>query len=873
VENKNSLNQSIGALSARSQNFFLCYLPKRIGFLAAFILRQVFNGITVSPDQIAVIKELPENAIVIYATKYKSYFDYLFYYTRFQQDDIIAPEIGFNYKVLLWQPVSRLFRILWSYLDYFLKNLSFPDPYLSGYIKNELIGGRAALLSLIDKKSFYRIFVKEQIDPVRYLIEMQKSIDRPIFIVPQLIFFTRKPDKSVPTLVDILFGRGERPGGVRRLIAMLKNPGKVFMEVSQPVDLQQFIRDLDRRQPDIEQQAHFVRRHLLHRMNRHRQTITGPVLKSSQELKESILTGERLRSVMGNYSQTKNIPIYQVHKKADAYIDEIAARYSTGITKVMETFVGFIIKIMFEGVTINKDVLKKIKTMSQEGPLIFAPCHKSHIDYLVLSYMLFHHNMPVPHVAAGKNLSFWPLGPLFRGAGAFFLRRSFKGAALYSKVFAEYIHKLLEEGYNIEFFIEGGRSRTGKLIPPKIGLLSIILDAFKNGACNDMIIVPTFIGYDRILEENAYLHEIEGGQKNPETLLQVIKARKFLKKKYGKIYINFHEPFSIKDFLAKYHPQYEKMDKQAYYELCRHLGYRILNAIDRVTNVTPHALVASVLLNCSKKRFTYKYLMSRLETYMDYLISQQVELSDTLLLDQDYAVGQVINSYLQRKLLRYVSKKDGDSGKDASAVNIFQVIENKRPVLEFYKNNCIVYFIPAAFTALSILKKDAFQFSAVDLHTSYAFLQEFFKYEFAHDVDKTPEYLVRKNLKAFVDDAILMPHPTLVDTYNLTSVGYKKLIFFSAFLKTYFESYWIVLNFFMRYSEKYSKPKDRLKKINAIGNRMYKNKEIDRNEALSEITYKNAIAYFLYHKLTNPDNGREKMDFYTDAIRSNLNYL
>ena len=142
--------------------------------------------------------------------------------------------------------------------------------------------------------------------------------------------------------------------------------------------------------------------------------------------------------------------------------------------------------------------------MALRGPVVYIPSHKSHVDYLILSYMLYHHDLPCPLIAAGKNLSFWPMGPLFRRGGAFFIRRSFRGAVLYSRVFAEYVHTILDEGYSVEQFIEGGRSRTGKLLMPKLGLLSILLNAQKNGACEDLIFVPVSIGYDRVLEEKSY---------------------------------------------------------------------------------------------------------------------------------------------------------------------------------------------------------------------------------------------------------------------------------------------------------------------------------------------------------------------------------
>jgi len=180
--------------------------------------------------------------------------------------------------------------------------------------------------------------------------------------------------------------------------------------------------------------------------------------------------------------------------------------------------------------------------------------------------------------------------------------------------------------------------------------------------------------------------------------------------------------------------------------------------------------------------------------------------------------------------------------------------------------------VPAAITALSILVKDAFQFSASDLHADYKFLQYFFKYEFAYDVDRTSEYYVRKNLKAFIDDAILMPHPSLPDTYNLTSSGFRKLKLFASFLKTYFESYWIVLDFFRQYSQNSLKPKERLKKIDAIGNRMFKQKEIERKEALSRINYNNGIDFFTTNGVKGSENF-EKIESYSESIQKYMNYL
>ena len=242
---------------------------------------------------------------------------------------------------------------------------------------------------------------------------------------------------------------------------------------------------------------------------------------------------------MEKHAENRQVPIQEIRKEADAYLQEIAATYSPALIKTASVAVDYIINTMFEGAAIDTEGLKYVKSASQKAPLILIPCHKSHIDYLILSHILYQNNLPCPHIAAGKNLSFWPLGPIFRRGGAFFIRRTFRGAVLYAKVFTEYLHKLLEEGFNIEFFIEGTRSRTGKLVLPKLGFLSMLLDAHKNGACEDMTFVPIYIGYDRVLEERSYVHELEGGKKEPENLFQIIRARKFLKKRFGKIFVYF----------------------------------------------------------------------------------------------------------------------------------------------------------------------------------------------------------------------------------------------------------------------------------------------------------------------------------------------
>ena len=846
-------------------NYYTCFLPEKIGLISSFILNKLFSGVKFNNTQQSIVQNLPDNAIVIYATKYRSTFEYLFSYTRYKQSGIHFPQIGFRYSFLVWQPVPRLFKIFMTHLSHICHNLSFQDPFTSGFIRQELINGKSAILPLIEKKEFYKRFVKAKMGYIHYLIEMQQEIDKPIYIVPQLMFFTKIPDRYNPNFFDILFGSKENPGKLRRLTTLFKNQGQVFVEFSKPLNLQDYLELPENRNLTVEQTAIALRHRLLNTINRHRQSITGPIRKTKHELKESILTNSRLQKLMSKYAVKHNLKIWEVHKKANACIDEIASKNSAGFLKIMSFMVKWLLKAMFEDIIVNEDMLAKMKERAKDGPLILVPCHKSHIDYLILSYMLLKYEMPAPYIAAGKNLSFWPMGLIFRSSGAFFVRRSFKGAVLYAKIFSEYIYKLLEEGCNIELFIEGGRSRTGKLLRPQLGLLSIIINAYKNGACNDLNIVPIFVGYDRVVEENAYLNEVEGGKKEPESFIQIIKAGKFLKKIYGKIYIHFDEPISLNEFTRQSRTSVKGMTSKEINIMCRSISHKILSSIDKSTVVTPHSLVATAILNCSEKMFTYEHIMSQIETYMNFLFLQKAKLSDTLTIDHVNAVEHVLDSYIQRKFINCISRDKKDRFIGAK----LKVNENKRPALEFYKNNCIAFFIPAAFTALAILEEDSFQFSAVNLQARYSEFQVFFSNEFFYDMDKTSGYFVRKNLKAFIDDAILMPHPTLADTYNITSAGLRKLKLFARFLKTYLESYLIVINYFATESKDNFNAKDRMKKIQSTGKRMNKNREIELKEALSRVNYKNAVDFFIARGIRGTDK-QIKIDYYSDRIQKSL---
>ena len=612
---------------------------------------------------------------------------------------------------------------------------------------------------------------------------------------------------------------------------------------------------------DSEFQTHRLRKYLVDILNRQRKSITGPVLKSRQEITEDILTQKSLREFLAQYSSENNLPLSKTHKKAALYIKEIAANYNLQIINFANWLLTWMFKNIFEDLVLDQEEINRMREKSTEAPLILVPCHKSHLDYLLLPYVMYRNNMPCPHIAAGKNLSFWPLGPLFRGAGAFFLRRTFKGVPLYAKIFAAYLEKLLYEGFNIKIFIEGGRSRTGKLLSPRPGGIAMLIDAYRNKACDNLYFVPIYIGYDRVLEEDAYLKEIEGGKKNPETLKGLISARKFLKKKYGKVYMKFNEPISIKEYIEEKGIDLSRASSQDHMKFIKSFGYKLINAINRNTVATPHGIIASAVLSCSKNSFTKKQMTSRVNTYMTLLVFMDAELSDTLRIDPDNTLNSVINNFISRDFIELADEDD----KDITENTIFIVKDNKRAVLDYYKNSVISFFIRYAYTAMAILEMDRFQFSFSDLIVRYKFLEKLFMDEFFFDEDLTCEQNISICIKGFLNEGILVPDMPDSDLFQITSQGLKKLKWFAVFLLPFFESYLTTLQYFEKYEPDKHDEKERIKKIHSIGTKLYKGKLISLKESLSQVTYKNAVHYFTKNGIKGSGDNVQ-IEFYKNIL-------
>ncbi len=474
------------------------------------------------------------------------------------------------------------------------------------------------------------------------------------------------------------------------------------------------------------------------------------------------------------------------------------------------------------------------------GTLIYVPCHKSHIDYLMLNYIIYQNNLHPPRIAAGKNLAFWPVGTIFRKLGAFFIRRRFHGAKLYAEVFATYLKTLIKEGFNIEFFIEGGRSRTGKLVLPQLGLLNMILRAYQEGVTQDLIFIPSFIGYDQVMEEKAYLTELKGSQKKAESWRQLFHIRKLLKKRYGRVYLRFSEPIFFSEYLRQHQMDNRQLSEEERRTIGRDLAFNIIQNINEVSVVTPFSLVCAALLTYPRKGVYRRELLEIINVFYDFLVERQAHLAETLT-HLPQAVEEALTLCEARKLITPIEKEEELA--DELGLGAYSIDESKRLVLEYYKDNIIHFFIPVSLVAMSILATQGVEFTGNQILADYRFLKDLFKYEFIYD-DLGSEANVARMLKYFSNRGVIGVIDRDADTYLLSASGLKELSYFANLLHNYLESYWITLRSIKYLKKRPRNERDFLKRIQSIGTKLHKVGEVERAEALSDANFRNALKLF-----------------------------
>jgi len=358
--------------------------------------------------------------------------------------------------------------------------------------------------------------------------------------------------------------------------------------------------------------------------SRQRLATIGPILPVRQNLFNKLLSSKAIEKVLLDEVRIKKISYQQAKQNATLLMIEIAANFSYRVVRFSDRILHWTWNLLYEGINVHN--VERVRQLARDGhEIVYVPCHRSHMDYLLLSYVLYHQGLVPPHIAAGVNLNFWPTGPIFRRLGAFFIRRSFQGNKLYSTVFCEYLSELFTCGYSVEYFLEGGRSRTGRLLEPKTGILSITVQAMLRGGTRPITLVPIYIGYEHVIEVNTYVKELSGAPKEKENLLQIIRGLLKLRN-LGQGYVNFGEPLSLMAYLNYHIPQWresinpvETLRPSWLTSVVNDLARQIMVRINNTAAVNAMNLCSTALLASCKHSLTRTQILEQLDCYLQLL--------------------------------------------------------------------------------------------------------------------------------------------------------------------------------------------------------------------------------------------------------------
>src|SRR3984957_16220255 len=550
-----------------------------------------------------------------------------------------------------------------------------------------MMGGRRAdraYFELTRRPSLFRS--RNAARAPRYLVQLidaaaahsQFDVD----LVPVAIFWGRAPHKEIswwrlPFTEDwILVGR------FRKILSVIFNGRNTLVYFGEPIRLRE-VMDEGLSEP---RSVRRVLRSLRTILRAQRASSIGPDLSHRRTMVLQVLKTQAVRQAVRNEMQSRQLQRRPALLLARKYALEIAANYSQAFVTFMAMALGRLWNSLYDGVELEH--LENLSAVGDGVEIIYVPCHRSHMDYLLLSYIIYRKGFAVPHVAAGANLNMPLIGRFLRKGGAFFLRRSFKGDALYPVVFAKYLGFMMARGHPLEYFIEGGRSRTGRLLSPRTGMLSMTLRSYLRDPKRPVMFMPVYFGYERIVEGRTYIGELSGKPKEKESVFGLLKATvSVLRSKLGKVHVNLGQPISLDELLDRHNPGWRgalsEMNESRpgwINDAIGDLAARINVGINAAAAVTPVHLVAMAILATPRQALPESDLV------------RQVELYQRLLRDAPYGPLVTVSAEGGAQMVRYAEAMGLLERQAHPLGDIMRMNAENAVLATYYRNNILHLF-------------------------------------------------------------------------------------------------------------------------------------------------------------------------------------
>ena len=429
------------------------------------------------------------------------------------------------------------------------------------------------------------------------------------------VYWGRAPQKERSWFKLLLVEDWALTSRARKLMQVLFNGRDTIIEFDQPISLRGLLAEASG------SENRRVARTLRSLYAKTRAARIGPDLSHRRTVVARVLRTRAVRAAVAQEMREKKVTRRQALLQARRYADEVAANYSHSFVRFMEHALTWLWNRLYAGVVFGH--VETLQRVAEDYEIVYVPCHRSHMDYLLLNYAIYVNGYAIPHIAAGINLNIPIVGRLLRKGGAFFIRRSFRGNALYTVVFMNYLAAILERGHSIEFFIEGGRSRTGRLLQPKTGMLAMTVRSFLRDPSRPIVFLPVYFGYERIVEGRTYIGELSGKPKEKESVFGLLRTLRRLRGRFGQVYVNLGEPIALAEVLDTHDREWRSRARGDDLRLpwlsaaVDDLAAALMRNINSAAAVTATNLLAMTLLATPRQALSEVDLVRQVELYRE----------------------------------------------------------------------------------------------------------------------------------------------------------------------------------------------------------------------------------------------------------------
>ena len=469
-------------------------MTQRFNLLVRWFARRYFSHFELDREAVEKLREYERRGALVYVMRYSSRLDYLLFNALFLRHGLRLSRFANGIRFYYYRPLLQTLRIA------FMRKRGRPRAVEHSEeqdrVRQLVAAGDSFFLFLRTKRlsalwrSVWRLRQRQyELDLLQEVVSEVHCSGREAFVVPLSIFW-RKGPRAENRFLNLAYGSVSRPSDIAKVSSFLATYRDLVVKLGEPIDLAAFASLHSSH--SSERLARTVRRSVLIHLYREEKVVEGPTLRSTQRVLREVLADKGVRTAIEERAAEKRRSLPQVEREAASMLREIAARMSSTLLAMLAAAVGVILRRMFS--SIETQGLDRVAAYARRHPLVLVPNHRSYFDFLIVSLLFYTNYLVPPHIAARDNMGFGPFGLIFRMAGAFYLRRSFDDP-LYKQVFRAYVAYLVMEGFTQEFFIEGGRSRTGKALAPRLGMLTLNVGAFLESSRPDPFSGPSAITY------------------------------------------------------------------------------------------------------------------------------------------------------------------------------------------------------------------------------------------------------------------------------------------------------------------------------------------------------------------------------------------